>query len=131
MILCTSPGGPCLISGGLHPGTHLAPAHFLPVLLADLHVCSGLAGMWSVPRILPGSEQGKPHLRGQQAGRPGVSKPRRQAASVRHFLSLLSGRRRQVLAFFPSLSKSKEASFKILCCHDDTWFHPNFSQTWS
>ena len=41
------------------------------------------------------------------------------------FLISLSGRRRQVLDLFPSPSRSKEASFKALCCHEDTWFHLN------
>ena len=29
--------------------------------------------------------------------------------------------------FSPSLYKFKEVSFKILCCHDDTWFHLNLT----
>ena len=35
--------------------------------------------------------------------------------------------------FSPSLYKFKEVSFKILCCHDDTWFHLNltFLKPWA
>ena len=50
---------------------------------------------------------------------------------VSDIFSLLSGRRKQVLDFFPSLYKFKEVSLKILCCHNETWFHLNFSQTLS
>ena len=40
------------------------------------------------------------------------------------FFSLLSGRRKQTTDIFSfSLQISKEVSLKILCCHNDTWFH--------
>ena len=41
------------------------------------------------------------------------------------FLSLLGGRRKQTSdIFFPfSIQISKEASLKILYCHNNTWFH--------
>ena len=43
------------------------------------------------------------------------------------FLSLLNGRRKHtsdIFFFFPSLYKFKRRLlFKILCCHNDTWFH--------
>ena len=46
------------------------------------------------------------------------------ACKCQTFLSLLSGRKKQTNYFFPSLYKFKrEVSLKILCCHNDTWFH--------
>ena len=43
------------------------------------------------------------------------------------FISLLSGRRKQtshICIFFPLLyTNLKGVSLKILCCHNDTWFH--------
>ena len=40
------------------------------------------------------------------------------------FFSLLSGRRKQTSCSFSfSTQIKKEVSLKILCCHNDTWFH--------
>ena len=46
------------------------------------------------------------------------------ACKCQTFLSLLSGRRKQAsdICFF-SIQILKEVSLKILCCHNDTWFH--------
>ena len=47
------------------------------------------------------------------------------------FFPLLSGRRKQttsVRLLLPLLIQNlKEVSFKILCCHDNAWFHPNLT----
>ena len=68
-------------------------------------------------------------MSGSQAGRPGVSKWRKQAANVRHFLSLLRGRRKQTSVIFFSLlyTNLKKVFLKILCYHNDTWFHLNLT----
>ena len=50
------------------------------------------------------------------------------------FISLLSGGRKQTsVIFFPLLyTNLKKFSLKILCCHNDTWFHLNltFLKSW-
>ena len=46
------------------------------------------------------------------------------ACKCQTFLSLLSSRRKQTSDIFSfSIQIYKEASLKILCCHNDTWFH--------
>ena len=46
------------------------------------------------------------------------------ACKCQTFLSLLSSRRKQTSDIFSfSIKIQKEVSLKILCCHNDTWFH--------
>ena len=50
------------------------------------------------------------------------------------FLSLLRGRRKQTTSVRyspPSVYKIERSLFKILRCHNYTWFHLNFSQALS
>jgi len=46
------------------------------------------------------------------------------ACKCQTFLSLLSSRRKQTSDIFSfSIQIQKEVSLKILCCHNDTWYH--------
>ena len=50
------------------------------------------------------------------------------ACKFQKFLSLLSSRRKQTSDIFSfSIQIQKEVSLKILCCHNDTWYHLKLS----
>ena len=92
-----------------------------------------IKAMWTVPVRAPASLRSE-RVRGRKARGPQTEETGCKCQTL--FLSLWSSRRKQTTSvrfFSPSLYKIKNVSFKILYCHDDTWFHLNltFLKPWS